>query len=65
MKERVEFSSGSDKCLDVCYLQCVVSKHSGMTVHYYMTLLAHAASKKDKKMVITLIKNGASMLPTS
>ena len=52
-------SPSKGSCLDVCYLQSVVSKDLGLHVMYYMTLLAHAVIKGNMKMIDLLIKENA------
>ena len=47
--------------LDVCYLQSVVPKLSGVPVIYYMTLLAHAVVRRKLDMVKILIEQGAGI----
>lgn len=53
----------AQKFLDVCYLQSAVAiSGQGKPTLYYMTLLAHAAVNKQKKMVKYLLDRGASKL---
>ena len=46
--------------LNVCYLQSVAISYKEKPTLYYMTLLAHAAVNKQKKMVKYLLDSGAS-----
>lgn len=44
-----------ENILDVCYLHFTVSPYTKERTHYYMTLLAHAAMYKQKRIVEYLI----------
>lgn len=46
--------------LDVCHLQSELSLSQRSRTYYYMTLLAHAAVRGQKKMVEELLHNKAS-----
>ena len=54
-----KYVTSKESYLDVCCLHTELQ--SG--IHYYTTLLAHAAIHGQKKMVIELIENGASKEP--